>query len=595
MALKSDRNLPAVAKDILRPFLVGGAAGAVEGTVLVWKDPELTTSWPGGVSLALAAAAFAGAVALAGATLVRLFRRTKWGRAVLGAEDYQVVTAATAVLFFYGAFYLNHLLLPSIKHPLSIIANAALAVGAVAALRFIRPQARKVPVNVVTGLVLATGVFVAGVLAAGPQRLPPPLTSPPPDAPNIVLITLDTTRADRIGPWSAPGYADLTPNLNGLCARGIFARRAYCPMPLTGPSHATIMTGKTPRELGVIQNGIPLRDEFTTLAERLRARGYRTGAVVGAFPLSAKLGFAQGFEFFDDGFAPSDALSRLTVVRLGNSLGVVNTKAELQRPAAEVTRRAISWLGRLSGQTFFLWVHYYDPHTPYEPPAAFRRASTAKDPQIRLYDGEVKYMDAEVGRLLKEIRRASGCKTTWVVAVADHGESLGEHNYFYDHGRDLYEPCARVPLVITRITGEGNTPPNPPGTIPALVTLADLLNVILKLSAGGDYAAANGLARPYVSAEALEENNNLWMMTANVASGRGPRTLKFIYNPATGASELYDLSEPSETTNLVREEETAADILKKKLLEIFKVPASTPGAAASDKVTKDKLKSLGYF
>jgi membrane-anchored protein YejM (alkaline phosphatase superfamily) len=339
---------------------------------------------------------------------------------------------------FYGGYYLNAHVLPAKLHPASLAADAALLAVCWLLVRFAPPiKIRRRSLAAAFAVLLAGAVVVSVVAVGSSRRLGAPETKPPEDAANLLLVTMDTTRADRLGAYGGP--PGLTPNLDRLAASGVVFERGYCPMPLTGPSHAALLTGLTPRENGVVQNGVPLGTDPPTMAEVLRSRGFRTGAVVAAFPVSSKLGFARGFEFFDDDFAAADALSRLTTLRLTGSLGIIDAKARLQRPADEVTPPAIRWLKDDRNRPFFLWVHYFDPHTPYEPPYAYWNSTDAENPQVRLYDGEIAFMDAHVGQLLAALDDLGLRENTVVVAVADHGESLGEHDYYYDHGRYVYD------------------------------------------------------------------------------------------------------------------------------------------------------------
>ncbi|MEE9455826.1 MAG: sulfatase, partial [bacterium] len=438
--MNAGANKPSIIAFTVGASLTGGLIGAWEAAALAAFDVELTTSRGGVVLLALAAFALAGAVAFSAALIFALARRTRPGRLVLGERTDGVTFAFAAALLFYSGYYLNANVLPAKLHPASLAADVALLAICWLLVRFAPPIKIRRRWLAATFAVLLAGAVVVSVAAVGSSlRLGPPETKPTEDAANLLLITMDTTRADRLGAYGGP--PGLTPNLDRLAASGFVFERAYCPMPLTGPSHAALLTGLTPRENGVVQNGVPLGTDPPTVAEVLRSRGYRTGAVVGAFPISSKLGFARGFEFFDDDFAAADALSRLTILRLAGSFGIIDAKARLQRPAGEVTSPALRWLENPANRPFFLWVHYFDPHTPYEPPDAYRDLTDADAPQVRLYDGEVAFMDAHVGQLLATLDDLALRENTVVVAVADHGESLGEHDYYYDHGRYVYEPC----------------------------------------------------------------------------------------------------------------------------------------------------------
>jgi arylsulfatase A-like enzyme/Tfp pilus assembly protein PilF len=247
---------------------------------------------------------------------------------------------------------------------------------------------------------------------------------------NVLLVTLDTVRADRLGSY---GYAAArTPRLDALARSGARFENAFTVTPLTLPAHASLMTGLFPGEHGVRDNGgFYLEDRFETLAEKLHASGYRTAGFVGAFVLDRRWGIAQGFdEYFDD-----------------FDLGAAATGAmdDVQRPGSAVVDRALAWLGRERRRPFFAWVHLYDAHTPYEAPEPYRRMFPAT--ASGAYDAEVAYVDEQVGRLLDGLADQGVLKDTLIGVVADHGESLGEHGE-QTHGFFLYDATLRVPLIL---------------------------------------------------------------------------------------------------------------------------------------------------
>ncbi len=591
--------------------MTGGLIGAWEAAVLILGDKELTTSRGGAAALALVAFAVGAAVTAAAGAVFCLLLRASWGKKLWGRRVAGFTFALVAGAFFYAAFYLNGEVLPGKTQPLSLAADLGLLVGAWLLIRFLpRLGLRQWAARVVYAA-LALGAFAVALIGAGgTRRLGPPTAVPRAGSLNLLLITMDTTRADRFRNW-ARDDTDIASNLDRLARDSLRPfGYVYCPLPLTGPSHATVLTGRAPRELGVVQNGVPLPENADTLAEVLRRRGYRTGAVVGAFPVSSKLGFAQGFEFFDDDFSPWAALSRLTIARVAGAVGAVNTKAELQRRAGEVTKRAVRWLGDGRNRPFFLWVHYYDPHMPYDPPSPYRLVSKAADPQTRLYDGEVAYMDAEIGVLLDYLKRAGLHKNTAIVAVADHGESLGEHDYYYDHGRDVYEPCMRVPLIISapaEFPGLGFYYPTTELNIePYPFTFIPTQNLYLFLTEGlAAYPARErvvdgklvSLGKDAVFGETHDNGRNLLMVVTRVPDKRYMRgTKKLIYDPHTGKSELYDLDhDPGERTNAAAAEAETTRALRDTLLKHFAAQPPLPPPPALDAKTKEKLRSLGYM
>jgi len=565
-------------------------------------DAEVTTSRPGAALLVLAGFVIGAAAIAVAALLFDFVRRSAPGRFVFGGQTAGITFAFAAAAVFYGGYYLNAGVLPGKTHPVSLGADVALLLLFWAAVRFapgLRLRGRVLfPILII--FIGAAGVTAAAA-AGSSRRLGPPEAVPSPGAANLLIITMDTTRADRPGAYGGP--PGLTPNLDKFAASAQVYPRAYCAMPLTGPSHASLFTGRTPRELGVVRNGMRLVGDSPTMAEVLRSRGYRTGAVVAAFPVSSKLGFARGFEYFDDAFSPGAALSRLTAARIAGAVGLVAAKAQLQRPGDEVTPRAIRWLEDEAHRPFFLWVHYFDPHTPYEPPAAYRGRTAPSDPRVGFYDGEVAFMDAEIGKLLAALDDLGVRDETVVVAVADHGESLGEHDYFYDHGRDVYEPCMRVPLMVGAPPGFPGmgvefvmAPPSDGGTDPvAMSSLFDFLLEGLAAFPPKNPPSSNEivpLASDAVFGESLEEEFNYRM----IATREGGVLYKLVLDAVSGRVELYDLdADPDESQDLAATRGDVVRALRPRLEEYFRKQPALPTGGPADAETKEKLRSLGYM
>jgi arylsulfatase A-like enzyme/Flp pilus assembly protein TadD len=400
---------------------------------------------------------------------------------------------------------------------------------------------------------------------------------------NLVLVTLDTTRADRLGCYGY-GRAE-TPRLDRLAADGMLAEHAIAVAPLTLPSHVSILTGLYPPRHGVRDNAdFRLPEAETTLAEHLKRQGYATAAVVGSLVLTAVLGLNQGFDTYDEPGAPRWAAT-------DGALALYRPIVE--RPASEVTDSAIAALDRIGGGPFFLWVHYYDPHHPYSPPPPYA-ARFAERP----YDGEIAYTDAQVGRLLDDLSRRGVLDRTLVVVTADHGESLGEHGE-QTHGLFLYDAAIRVPLILRL-----------PGAIPAarrfggLVSGVDLVPTVLDLMAlpplpgsqGRSFAAAarggSVPAREPAYSEAIyAERIYGWAPTYALREvGK-----KFIEAPEP---EIYDLLEdPGETENLAASR--SADVaswqsrLRSAQQEFGHADASARETMDAD--ARAKLLSLGYL
>ena len=304
------------------------------------------------------------------------------------------------------------------------------------------------------GLGCAAEAAAAGLLLASCSR-PSPAPAPPPD-PSVLLVTLDTTRADRIGAFG--GAAVPTPSLDAIAREGVRFDEATSQVPLTLPSHATILTGRYPASHGVRHNGAyRLRDSETTLAERFRDAGFETAAFVGAFVLNRQYGTSQGFGTYDD-------------VDVDRYQGGRDVQFEAQRTADDVNARVLDWLDRRKPGRFFAWVHYYDPHLPYAPPESDARTLRGSG-----YDREISYLDACFGDLVRALRGRGLLDTTIVAVAGDHGESLGEHREV-SHGVFLYEGALRVPMMI-RAPGRvpvGSVVHGPAGLVDLAPTLLEL-------------------------------------------------------------------------------------------------------------------------
>jgi arylsulfatase A-like enzyme len=259
--------------------------------------------------------------------------------------------------------------------------------------------------------------------------------------PNIVLVTIDTLRADHL---SSYGYRDnTTSNIDKLAAEGVLFETALAPGPVTLPSHASILTGRYQFKHGVRSNGYTLDDKVTTLAEILKHYRYNTAAFVGSYVLNSRTNINQGFDDFDDDFAhmgtPEHAELYDYFVLPSNAEGTART-------ARQTNTRVFEWLEQIShtDTPYFLWVHYWDPHAPYDPPFPHRKPGSTK---VQLYDAEITFVDDSVGALIRTISSLRLDKNTIYVITADHGEGLGEHDS-WDHGLNLYEPVLKVPLII---------------------------------------------------------------------------------------------------------------------------------------------------
>jgi arylsulfatase A-like enzyme/Tfp pilus assembly protein PilF len=395
---------------------------------------------------------------------------------------------------------------------------------------------------------------------------------------NVLLITLDTTRADHIGAYGSANAQ--TPNLDRLASQGLLFEQCITPSGYTLPSHSSIMTGLYPPAHGVRLNGdAALADEQNTLAEALSAKGYRTGGFVGAFVLDGRWGISQGFQHYDDKFQLG-ADQKLDLQRV-------------QRPANQVVDAALHWLGQESAKPFFAWVHMYDAHTPYEPPEPFR--SRFQGPTAA-YDGEISFADSQVGRLLEWIEKRGLRENTIVIVTADHGEGLGSHGE-EEHGYYVYDYSVRVPLIV-RVPGlTGRRIAAQVRTVDILPTVLDLLGAERAARLDGEsLLTILGAERPpvrYAYSESVA--TKLQYGWAGLYSLRTTEH-KFIEAPR---SELYELKrDPDETTNRLDDLRRVARDLKTRLAAIREEAiqrAPKAQEANLDSETLAKLASLGYL
>jgi arylsulfatase A-like enzyme/tetratricopeptide (TPR) repeat protein len=399
---------------------------------------------------------------------------------------------------------------------------------------------------------------------------------------NILLVTLDTTRADRLGCYGHEGAE--TPALDGLARDGVLFERCITPTAFTLPSHASIMTGRYPASHGVRINGDrALADAQTTLAERLSEAGYRTGAFIGAFVLDGRWGLKQGFEHYDDNFD----------LKPGEQLDLVN----VQRTGDKVVDAALEWLRKADDRPFFAWVHLYDPHTPYEPPEPWR--SRLNDSLSHLYDGEIAFADSQVGRLVDWLASQGLDKKTIVVVVGDHGEGLGSHGEA-EHGYFVYDYAVHAPFLV-RLPLDGFRGIR----VPAQVRTIDIEPTILELIGADTPAEIDGESLAPLLAHPNREGPRYAFtesMSPSLQYGWGElygvQTLSYKYIEAP-KPELYDLREdPDEDENRLARLPGVARELREELTRIQKgMTAKKPETqeANLDEETMRRLASLGYI
>jgi choline-sulfatase len=368
--------------------------------------------------------------------------------------------------------------------------------------------------------------------------------------PSILLVTLDTTRADAIGPEAA-GLD--TPAFNALAARGRRFRQAYASTPETLPSHGSIMTGLYPGGHGIHENGRFFPAAHPVLAERLRQAGYRTAAFVSSFVLARRFGLARGFETYDDEL-PDGAL---------------------ERSARETTDRAIAYLGGAVAQPRLVWVHYFDPHAPYAPPEPFRTRYAD-----RPYLGEVAAMDEQLSRLVEAFDRLVAGPTA-IIVVGDHGEGLGDHGEL-QHGLLLYQPTMRVPLVIA---GPGVTP----GVHDDPVSIRRVFHTVLDWAGVADAHSLRGHWREVVLGEAMKPFLSYgWQPQIMAVDGRQKAIdagRLEVYDVVVDPGEQHDLAASARLTSAMR-----------RALDDYPVP-SPDAASVPDDLSEEatrSLASLGY-
>ncbi len=391
-----------------------------------------------------------------------------------------------------------------------------------------------------------------------------------PAHPNLLLITIDTLRADRLSCYG--GDSLKTPVIDSLAARGALFSRAFAHTPMTLPSHANILLGVTPLAHGVHDNAnFVVPREFLSLAEHLKNAQYVTAAVVGAYPLDARFGLDQGFDLYDDRYGWQD-FEKSTYV---------------ERRAEAVVDRGLQWLKTQSGP-WFLWLHCFDPHIPYEPPSPFREEYAG-----RPYDGEVAYVDSALAPLLGYLRESGLFDETVVVLTADHGESLGEHGE-NTHGYLAYNSTLWVPLIICVPGMKPVRTEFKVSHIDIFPTVCDTLGVKKPKGLAGTSLlpalAGKKLSERTIYFESLYPfYSRGWAPLRGIISG----DVKFIDSPIP---EIYDLgADFEESRNLI--DQLSSKDLKSRLDELVRRESRSAGESAvkaADSASLEKLRSLGY-
>ena len=412
--------------------------------------------------------------------------------------------------------------------------------------------------------------LLAGVLYS--RRAASTFVLEPDPAQNVLLITIDTLRADALSSYGGPAQ---TPNLDRLAAGGARFTFAHAHAVVTLPSHTTILSGLLPYEHGMRDNsGFRVRPNTATLATRLKARGFSTGAFVGGFPLTKRFGLTPGFDVYDD---------QMPETRGAIEMSMPERRADL------VVTRAAEWVGQQTGP-FFGWVHVFDPHSPYRPPDDLA-AQYASQP----YHGEVAFVDRTLGPLLD--RLATLPKPTVVIVTSDHGESLGEHGEL-THGMFAYEASLRVPLIVARV-GPGAATPARGVVVDSPVRHIDIAPTVLEaVGAPPDAAMSGASLRGLIEGSGAGDRPAYFeSMTYNLVRGWAPlrgvlkERTKYIDLPIP---EIYDLqADAGEANNLAAGQRDRLQVMLNLLRTYNVAPPDRPGRETPEAAAA--LRSLGYI
>jgi arylsulfatase A-like enzyme/cytochrome c-type biogenesis protein CcmH/NrfG len=421
---------------------------------------------------------------------------------------------------------------------------------------------------------LLCGLSLTSAMAAAATPLPD-LHKPP----NVILITLDTTRADRMGFLGSK--LGLTPNLDGLARQSVIFTRAYSQVPLTTASHATILTGTYPQFHHVNDFGVPLAESLPYAPYIFRGNGYHTAAFVGSLVLDPEArsapGFERGFDTYDADFHRR---------RTGE-----DRYHSIERRGDEVVGRALTWLNAHQQGPFFIWVHLYDAHDPYDPPEPYK-TQYASAP----YDGEIAYVDAAVGKLLSWLRTNGLYDGALIAVMADHGEALGDHGET-THGIFLYDETIRVPLLF-KLPGEssaGTKIDGRAGLVDVLPTILQAVGIAIPTEVQGE-SLLPLLKAGTVGDRAEYSESDYPHRTFGWSSLRSLRTGKYLFVEAP-RKELYDQTIDPKAEHNLSEASAAVSSTLDSQLEAFRVKTSNTKEApklAADPSLQEKLNALGY-
>lgn len=545
-------------------LLVGWIAGAGDAVAVLVENPRSFDSAASAVAFAgVAVALSCGTGGVAGLALAASPRRPGPGVVWLGVAGWLFawVGVRVHVKWFFGE--------PLTAWPYAAVnlglALAAIAVGLLLH-RAARGRLRFLDAFGFTRLVMVVAGLGAAMRLVSPSSLEPVAAEqdPPAAARDVLLITLDTTRADHLSSYGYP--RGTTPALDRLARRGTVWPVAYAPIPLTNPSHASIFSGRLPREHGVRNNGTALPREVATFVPALASQGWNCAAFVSGIPLKAGLsGLAPGFSAYDDTFSPLERvhpmLTTLAIVRLANRVLPVDF---VERRAEDTARAAVRWLADSEGPRF-VWVHFFDPHTPYDAPSVMRARFAVESPgwtasgravgewPMADYDAELREADRHLEDLVRAFDAATDGRGV-VVVTADHGEGLEQHGELA-HGSQLFEEDLRVPLIHRGPLVRVETPPARP-VAPFAPVSTTMLARWLSAWAGarpfpnrGDAPAADAPVAPG------DDPSRRLLFETFAPEGRfdqsavlDERGRKVLVNWDSGAESAYDLlRDPGET------------------------------------------------
>jgi arylsulfatase A-like enzyme len=614
--------------------------GSVEFILKTARNPALFKFSIDLVEITLIVGLIYGLLGALGSLIISLFLifLRKRGRKI--QVDYSLFLLWSLVAFVYAGYEVNTKLLPDmlLSHPFSIFISIVLFLLCFSVFyvlyMLLKPILfRSQPGKTTIGIVLMFFLTMAPAIHSQEDSSATYVSrSPAWSELNLLLITVDTLRPDHLRCYGYDGIR--TPTIDGLAYEGIKFENTVTSIPITLPSHASIFTGLYPPAHGIRFNGAyALADSITTLAEVLYEVGYTTGAIVASYALDSEFGLDQGFMRYDDSYPAGNLLkfkypeywSSLSNLLLGQLLArylpLDFIFSEPQRRADEVSTAAIDWLGKHGSKKFFLWLHYFDPHTPYDAPmlpglglpdtSIPDRNLISRDPPYKywwgelnsledvysLYDAEIEYTDYWIGRVMDKLYEMGVRDRTLIVFTADHGECLWEHK-LAGHGYSVFDSEIKVPLIL-----------NLPGFITRgdsydrFVELTDLFPTILDLLDIPILQKVQGRSiLSFIGKEDFEETRlayceTLWPKEVKHRK-KGIRTEEWKYVTSLDGKtrQFFNIiSDPNELHNLANERKVLADIFEERLVEISRQIGDTGGLIPDmDAEVEEKLKALGY-